>query len=242
MENLKGKTILVTGGTCGIGKATACLLTNMGAKVFIFSRHEEKLKQALFEIQENTGQKINGYVADSSKEKEVIRVFNAIDKIGKLDVLINNAALPARNIQESSFDYLKYVVETNISGYLICTKYALERMVIRGSGHIVNIGSMSAHVLEEGADLYVATKSAIAGFTESLRKEMVPFDIRVSLVEPGSVATSMITESEPEKKLAIKNEKILRPIDIAEAILFILTRPQNCEIIDLQLKAKKQNF
>lgn len=240
--SLEGKIALVTGGTSGIGKATACLLVREGAKVFTFGRHKEKLKKALSEIRDYTGREITGFVADSSDKESVKRVFEKIDKAGDLDILINNAALPARSIMDSTFDFLEYLIDVNITGYLTCSKFALERMLPRKNGHIINIGSMSAHVKEGGADLYVASKSAIAGFTDSLRKEMIPSDIRVSLIESGSVATGMITENEEQKALAIKAEKLLKPMDIAEAILFILTRPKGCEIIDLQLKAKKQRF
>ncbi len=237
--NLKNKNVLVTGGTTGIGRATAKLLAEEGAKVMIFGRNKDHLNDALSEIKKY-GQ-IFGVVADVSIETDIDRVFSEFkERYGDIDILINNASLPARSITANSYSKMEYVLKTNVLGYMYCAKKSYEIMKKNGQGHIVNIGSMSAKAKEEKADLYVSTKSAVEGFSESLRKKINRSGIKLSLIEPGSVGTSMIDEDLEEQKILQEELLLLKAEDIAEAILFCLTRPKRCEIICIEIKPHRQ--
>ncbi len=169
-KEVKGKRVLITGGTTGIGRATAKLLVELGARVIIFGRHQEELCDALDDI-EKSGE-IYGLTADVANFSDVQKVFEAVDnKLGGIDVLVNNAALAAESVLSMEYEDWKYVVDTNLAGYMLCAKEAAERMETAGEGHIVSIGSLSAKVREEDSDVYVATKAGIRGFLESFRKK-----------------------------------------------------------------------
>jgi len=179
--SLAGKAVIISGGTTGIGRATAQLLAGEGARVFVFGRHEADLNETIGTagLSEVGGSRqrgeIHGTVADQSKQEDVERIFREADeKIGGCDILINNAAIAGGSVFEKEIDEIRYVLDANLFGYLACTREALTRMTQsgagQGGGHIVNVGSMSADLREAEGDIYVATKAAIQAFSESLRK------------------------------------------------------------------------
>lgn len=238
-DNLAGKRILITGGTTGIGRATAIMLAHLGAHVLIFGRHEKELEDTLASVR-GKNFKLQGFTADVSKKQDIQLIFEQVDqKLGGLDVLVNNAALAAQSVTEKNYDDWQYVVDTNIMGYLACSHEAIARMKQDG-GHIVHVGSMSAEVREEGSAVYVATKSAIEGFTVSLRKEVNKMGIKVTLIEPGATATDM--QGSNAEKLARKTEELemLKAEDIAAAIVYALSQPKRCDVVSMQIRPHLQ--
>jgi NADP-dependent 3-hydroxy acid dehydrogenase YdfG len=238
-EELAGKAAIVTGGTTGIGRATAIRLALLGTKVLICGRHQQELDDAMADLRK-VGSQVHGMTADLSRREDVARVFGEADRLfGRLDVLVNNAALAAGGIGEEAEGDWEYVVRTNLVGYMACTRQALDRMGAAGSGHIVNIGSMSADVREEGSSVYVATKSAIQGFSESLRKEVNKKGVKVTLIEPGSVGTDMQPHKEEHAAKAESGE-MLKAEDIADCVVFCLTRPARCDVVTLAVRPHAQ--
>jgi NADP-dependent 3-hydroxy acid dehydrogenase YdfG len=182
-------------------------------------------------------------IADVSDIKDVEKVFKRFDKeFGTLDVLINNAALGYGSVEEGSHEERDYLLSTNVNGYLMCVHEAAKRMKEKETGHIVNIGSMSAEVMEDGSSVYVATKAAIQGFSTSLRKELNPYNIKVTLIEPGAVMTEMQEGSKEELEKKVADEEMLEAKDIAGAILFCLSQPNRCSIVNLQIKPLMQKI
>ncbi|MFC5408332.1 SDR family oxidoreductase [Larkinella bovis] len=239
-ESLDGKRIVVTGGTTGIGRAIARLLASYGARIFLFGREQEPLADTLAVIRAAGGQ-ADGIRADSSKADDIRRVFQAADdKLGGLDILINCAALGAGSLGEMDDADWRYVIETNLNGYLAATKEALSRMQSQKRGHIVLIGSMSADVREEGSSVYVATKAAIQGLAESLRKEVNPQGIKVSLVEPGAVGSDMQPTTPEEERQKQETGEMLRAEDIAVCVHYILTQPLRCDVVSVQIRPHLQ--
>lgn len=243
IESIAGKGVVITGGTTGIGRATALVLAAHGAHVLIFGRNEQPLAETLEAIR-SIGGVAHGLTADQTRPEDIARVFRAADEqLERLDILVNNASLPARSVLVDT-DYAEwdYVIRANVIGYIACTREAADRMKRNGGGHIVNIGSLSAKVREKGASLYVATKSAVEGLSESLRKELGDYDIKVSLIEPGSVGSGMVTETPTEQAERQAQGKMLKAEDIAWCVYYCLTQPKRCDILQVQICPNKQFF
>jgi NADP-dependent 3-hydroxy acid dehydrogenase YdfG len=239
-SNIKQKNIVITGGTTGIGKATAELLLSLGARVLIFGRDHEDFRNTYEELTSKYPEaELFGTPADVTNEDDIKKIFDIVDlSMGDIDILINNAALSAGGITNN--DDWKYVVDTNIKGYIDFAQQAVERMKIQRSGHIVNVGSMSAERKNPESTIYVTTKSAIRGFTASLRKEINPLGIKVNLIEPGAVMSDMQPGTKEEQREKIEKLEMLDADDIAMSILFILSQPKRCDIVSMQIRPHLQ--
>lgn len=246
-ENIAGKTAIVTGGTTGIGRAIARLLAERGARVLIFGRDQNDLNEALQALK-SCGE-VHGLSADQAKVEEVQRIFQEADtRLGRIDILINNAAVSPGSVLESSLEEIAYGVNANLVGYLACAQQAIARMKNNPStqsegdisikGYIINIGSLSAEAREEGNDVYVATKAGIQAFSEALRKSANAQGIKVSLIEPGLVESDMTTEDKTPEETAEQQRKatMIFAEDIAEAVHYILTQPARTDVINVQIR------
>jgi 3-hydroxy acid dehydrogenase/malonic semialdehyde reductase len=135
-------------------------------------------------------------------------------------------------------DDWRYVVETNLLGTLACARAAIERMGT--GGHLLFVGSISSDIKAEGESVYAATKAGIQAFAETLRKEVAGRKIKVSVVQPGSTATDMQECSDTEKQQAIASHAMLHADEIAEAILFVLTRSERADVVNLRIEPRLQ--
>ena len=241
---LDGKVAIITGGTTGIGRATALLLARYGVKVVIYGRKEDPLEDALNDLKETGGQ-YHGLTADQAYEDDIKRVFSETkEHFGDIDILVNNAAVSAGSALEMSYDEALYTLRANILGYMTCTREAVAMMRRKGGGHIVNVGSLSAVEREAGSDVYVATKSAIQGMSESYRKQLAQEKIRVSLIEPGQVGTNLSTE-EPDVEQQVERQaegRQLEAEDLARAVYYILTQPERSNILELHIAPAQQGL
>jgi NADP-dependent 3-hydroxy acid dehydrogenase YdfG len=242
LAQLAQKRALITGGTSGIGLATAQLLAKHSLRLYIIGRDEDKLERALEQIKgENEDVEVYGMSVDVTEPAALDKLFDSINKNwGGLDILINNAALGFGSIMEGNFADWDYIVKTNITAYLACCNYAAKLIRPQNDGHIINIGSMSAEARGEGSSVYVATKSALQGFSESFRKEVNDHGICVTLIEPGAVDTPMQERPQKEKDEKVENLEMLLSEDVARSVLYVLSQPKRCAIVDLKIRPLKQ--
>jgi NADP-dependent 3-hydroxy acid dehydrogenase YdfG len=242
--SLEGRNVIVTGGTTGIGRVIAALLAAEGANVLIFGRHERELRSALQELRAAKGT-VNGLVADVARREDVRRLFEMADReLRSLDVLINNAGVDAGSVVDGDEEAWRYAIETDLLGYLDCTRHAVERMKRTGGGHIVNIGSVAAIHHSTGASLYVAAKAAIQGYSQALRKELGPHNIKVSVIEPGMVGTEILEGEDANPNVQRKEQHrgaMLKPQDIAVSVHYCLTQPPRCCISLLRIEPLLQD-
>ncbi len=219
--NFKGKVVLVTGGTRGIGRAIAEAFKSAGATVYITGTSEERTKQVAEELN------VKGLKMDVTNKEEVKKGVEEILKAeGKIDILINNAGITkdALFIRMKDEDW-DAVINTNLNGVYNVTKAVVPAMVKQKSGNIINISSVVGFTGNVGQVNYSSTKSALLGFTKSLAKELGGRNIRVNCIAPGYITTDM-TKKIPEKikKELLKSIPLRRegsPEEIANVCLFL---------------------
>ena len=138
-------------------------------------------------------------------------------------------------------DEWRYVIDTNLVGYMACARHAIERMDTSAGGHLLFVGSISSTIKAPGESVYAATKAGIDAFAETLRKEISEErNIKVSVIQPGSVSTDMQERSDQDKRDAIARDEMLFAEDIADAILFALTRPERSDVVTLRIEPRVQ--
>ncbi|MBY0098096.1 3-ketoacyl-ACP reductase [Mesobacillus maritimus] len=224
MQSLKGKKALITGGSRGIGRATALALAKQGVELGLIARSEASFDSIRKELNE-LGATFVTATADVANETEVQQAVSKIeDQLGGIDILINNAGVGARgSFMELSTDEWKNVLDTNVMGIVYVTKAALPGMIQKNKGDIINISSMSGLKGTEGSSAYSASKFAVIGMSESLMQEVRGHNIRVSVLTPSLVDTEFTRgrDSEPRDP-----NKFMQAEDIAEHIVGLLQLEQ----------------
>jgi NAD(P)-dependent dehydrogenase (short-subunit alcohol dehydrogenase family) len=239
--DLAGRKAVITGGTTGIGRAIAVLLASYGVKVFICGRNPDHLSDALERIREVGGEG-DGLSVDLAKHEGVARFFAAATAfLGGLDIAVINAAVPAEGLADMSEDDVRYAIATDFAAYLSTTQTAIANM--QAGSDIVLIGSMSAVSHTPGSSVYVAAKSGIQGFAQSLRKELAEKDIKVGLVEPGFTgADFQYPDFPPEKQVELINDhRMLRAEDVAVTVYFMLRQPRRSAISNIRVETRLEH-
>lgn len=238
--DLKGKRVLVTGGTTGIGRAIVRQLGEREARIVTFGRHEPELKDSLEHVNA-TGAEIHGLIADVAYSEGVETVFTAVDAtLDGLDILIANAGIAADGIADMSDADWRYAVNTNLCGYMACAAEAITRMKASGGGHIVFIGSISAKEKSANSSVYAATKAGVAAFAETLRKEVQGDNIRITLIEPGSVGADMQEMAPHEQREAIDKHEMLYAEELADTVIMALTRAERVNIVSMRVEPRME--
>ena len=234
-DSLSGRRVLITGGAGGVGRETAARLLAAGARV------------VSADIPGAT-QHADGALAfsgDLARQEEIERLFRFVDdQLGSLDILIACAGLPADALMDISDAGWRQVIDANLVSYVGCAKKAIKRIRTSGreDGQLIFVGSISVHIKAVGESVYNASKGGVALFAETLRKEMIPEKIRVTLIEPGAIATHL--QPYDDDKLAELEDKqeMLPAGEVAEAILFAATRPPGVDVVTLRIEPLVQKM
>jgi NADP-dependent 3-hydroxy acid dehydrogenase YdfG len=230
---LDGSVVLITGGGSGIGAAVARDLTGRGAAVVLTGRRPESLEQQVEAITA-LGGRASAFPADV-RDFDAMRaaVDHTVETYGRLDVLVANAAIADFGPVETADPGLwEDVVRTNVLGVLFAVRAAMPRLSAQGSGHVVIVSSASGRETYVGEPAYIATKHATVAFADSLRKEVAPHGIRVTVVEPGLVETPLI-HVYPDADELVPGVIPLEPEDVARIIRFALEQPPNVDLFEV---------
>ena len=241
------KIALITGATSGIGNATAHLLAQNDYDLIITGRR----KNLLDDLKKELGIKYKCDILtlnfDVREQPKVDKMINSLpDNWKKIDVLVNNAGLAAgfSPIQNGDLEDWEQMIDTNVKGLLYMTRKVAPLMIENGHGHIINISSIAGKEVYENGNVYCATKHAVEAITKGMRIDLVKHNIKVTSISPGMVDTEFsLVRFKGDKSKAAKVYEGLTPLfaeDIAEAILFAVTRPPHVNINDMLIMPTAQ--
>jgi NADP-dependent 3-hydroxy acid dehydrogenase YdfG len=243
--DLSSSVVAVTGASSGIGEATALACARAGAAIALAARRAEHIEALAARITEEGGRAIAipTDVGDETQARTFVERTHS--ELGRLDVLVNNAGVMLLGpIENAPTDEWRRMIEANVFGVLYCTHAALPIMRQQGGGHIVNVSSVAGRVARAGSGVYNLTKFGVGAFSESLRQEGVAIGVRVTLIEPGAVATELPGHNRPEvlEQMAKRFAGVtpLEAEDIARAILYAIGQPPNVSINEVLVRPSGQ--
>jgi len=244
-STLRGRRILITGAAGGVGRAVATRMAAQGARLLLADRTADDLHRLIGEIENGGPAEVAAVTADLSARDGIAKLFDRADEwLGGLDMLVACAGVGSGPLMEMDDDGWRYVLESNLASYVACTRHSIDRM--RKSGRddciVILVGSISVHIKAVGESVYNASKGGVALFAETLRKELMPERIRVTLIEPGAIGSAMQPFSAEERASMMREHKLLPSEEVAEAIMFAATRSPGVDIVTLRIEPLNQKI
>lgn len=239
--SLKNKIAFITGCSSGIGQACAEQLAAQGVRLIISARRLDRLEKLALEIRQKFSVDVLPIQLDVRDREQVAAAIEQLPKNWQnIDILINNAglALSTDKMQDANIDNWEVMIDTNIRGLLYVTRLILPKMVERNLGHIVNLGSIAGRESYPMGNVYCATKHAVKAISQSLRMDLLGTNIRVTEIAPGLVETEFSEVRWNDKKRAAEFYQGLEPLvadDVADGILYCLTRPAHVNISEFSI-------
>ena len=242
--NLQGTVALVTGASSGIGEATARALAERGAKVAVAARRKDRLDALAGEID---GLAIEADV--TQREQATAAVETTVSELGRLDIVINNAGVMLLGtIADAPVEEWDRMFDLNVKGLMYVAHAALPHLIEaadsdpRRVADLVNVSSVAGRRVGAGGGIYQLTKHGVGTFSEALRQEVTARHVRSSLVEPGATESELVTHvrEEVRSRLPPSADEILKAEDIADAILYIVTRPRHVAINEILVRPTEQ--
>jgi NADP-dependent 3-hydroxy acid dehydrogenase YdfG len=251
-ERLDGTVALVTGASSGIGEATALVLAEHGASVALAARRGDRLAALSAKIRESGGSTLVLDVDLTDEQQARDAVERTVAEFGRLDTLVNNAGVmllgPAVG---APIEEWQRMLQINLSGLLYCAHAALPHLLRaaengpRRVADMVNVSSVAGRVARAGSAVYNATKHGVGAFSEALRQEVTGRHVRVSLIEPGAVATELAGHNRPEILATIRQQfgdaERLEAADIADAVHYIVSRPRRMAVNEMLVRPTEQS-
>ncbi|PWU05558.1 MAG: oxidoreductase [Verrucomicrobia bacterium] len=247
MNNIKGKVIVITGASSGLGEETARYLSKEGATVVFGARRKDRIEALAKELNKAGGKALA--VATDVVHCDQVKnlVDKAVETYGRIDVMINNAGImPLSPIDALKIKEWDQMIDVNIKGVLYGIAAALPYMKEQKKGHIINLASVAAHKITKEFVVYCATKSAVLTITEGLRLEVKPYNIRTTAISPGAVATELpnsITESDVAKDVhQYYAQNAISADSCARAIAFAIEQPEDVDINEILFRPTRQEL
>ncbi len=244
---LAGKVAFITGASSGIGAACAKSFAHAGARLLLAARREDRLREMVADLRAAGAEDVHTVALDVRDKKQVEAVVDGLPAAWKaIDILINNAGLSRglEKVYEGHVDDWEEMIDTNVKGLLYVTRAVVPGMVKRGSGHVVNLGSTAGHMTYPNGAVYCASKAAENRITEGLREDLLGTPVRVTTIDPGMVETEFSkVRFHGDEGRAAKVYQGLTPLqaeDVADAILWALTRPAHVNIAQVLLTSVDQ--
>ena len=246
-NNIAGKVVVITGASSGLGEATARLLSAEGAIVVLGARRIERLKSLADELIAKGGKAL-AVATDVTDRAQVKRLVDtAVQKFGRIDVMINNAGLmPNSPLERLKIEDWDRAIDVNIKGVLYGIAAALPYMQKQKAGHFINVSSVAGHKVTPNGAVYCATKHAVRVISEGLRTEVKPYNIRTTIISPGAVATEL-PDSVTEPDIAERMQKFYRDVAIpadsfARAVAFAMSQPEDVDVNEILFRPTRQEF
>ena len=250
-DSLEGTVALVTGASSGIGQASAATLAAQGAAVALVARRTDRLEELASSIRADGGTALTITADVTDQQQAEQAVATAVAELGRLDTVVNNAGLMLLGpVVDAPVEEWERMVDLNIKGLLYVAHAALPHLLSAAESNprrvadLVNISSVAGRVPRNGAAVYNATKHAVGAFSEALRQEVTRRHLRVSLVEPGAVATELGSHNRPEIQEGLRqrfgNLERMAAEDIAETVEFIVTRPRHVAVNEVLIRPTEQ--
>jgi NADP-dependent 3-hydroxy acid dehydrogenase YdfG len=239
--------VFITGASSGIGRSTALIFAKNNCDLIITGRRQERLDQLKLELETTYNIQVVVLCFDIRNFSDTENAILSLpEDQKKIDVLVNNAGLASglSSIQDGEISQWERMIDTNIKGLLYSTKIISNLMIKQGSGHIINIGSVAGKEVYANGNVYCATKHAVDALNRAMRIDLLPFNIRVSAINPGMVETefSLVRfdgDLERAKKVYAGIEP-LKPEDIADTIFWVANRPAHININDILIMPSAQ--
>jgi len=243
-EGIQGKVVVITGASSGLGEATARHLAGQGAKLVLGARRLDRLRALATELSLGANAAVATDVTKLDDVKHLVDV--ALKTHGRIDVMLNNAGL----MPHSPLDRLKVadwdrMIDVNFRGVLYGVAAALPVMKAQKSGHFINVSSVAGHKVRAGSSVYAATKAAVRMFSEGLRQEVKPFNIRTTIISPGAVASELPDSiTEPDVAAGVRKfyEIALPAESFARVVAFAIGQPADMDINEILFRPTNQEF
>lgn len=245
MSNIKDKVIVITGGSSGMGKATATLLAKRGAHIVVGARRKQNLEEFVTSITSNGGS-ASYQVTDVTNRSDVENlVKHAVNTYGKVDAIINNAGIgPISLLDDLRIEDWEEMIDVNVKGVLYGIAAALPIFRKQGSGHFVNLASTAGLKVTPKQSVYAGTKFAVRAISEGLRQEAGD-KLRVTIISPGFVDTNFadsMTDAETKAQIVSARDKIaISPDAIASAIAFAIEQPSDVDVNEVVIRPTAQS-
>lgn len=241
------KIALVTGATSGIGKATAGLFAKKGYDLILTGRRKDRLVEIKKKLEKKYVIKVKALAFDIRDRDKVKKAWSGLSKEWRqVDVLVNNAGLAAglAPIQDGNVDHWERMIDTNVKGLLYISRLVSKGMVKRKAGHIINVCSTAGHEVYPNGNVYCATKHAVDALTQGMRLDLHKYNIRVGQVSPGHVESTEFAlvrfDGDADKAKIYEDFNPLTARDVAEVIVFMVSRPRHVNIQDVLLMGTQQ--